>query len=124
MAGIQRMIVRRGQIWTVRLDPMIANEQAGTRPCVVISADRFNALPIRQCIIVPLTSRHRGLPHHIAVADDGGLARPSWAMCEAIRAVSAERLGSHVGSADQATTNAIARQIAQWLELGPQTPAS
>jgi mRNA interferase MazF len=118
MAGIQHMNVRRGQIWTVRLDPTVANEQAGVRPCVVISADRFNALPIRQCIIVPLTSRHRRLPHHIAVADGGGLARPSWAMCEAIRAVSTERLGSVVGSADQATTDAIARQIGRWLELG------
>ncbi len=111
------MSARRGEIWTVRLDPTVANEQAGIRPCIVISADRFNALPIRQCIVVPLTSRNRGLPHHVAVADDGGLARPSWAMCEAIRAVSTQRLGSLIGSADQGSTDAIARQIGRWLEL-------
>jgi len=112
-------MVRRGHIWTVRLDPTVANEQAGTRPCVVVSADRFNALPIRQCIVVPLTRRDRRLPHPIAVVDDGGLRRPSWALCEAIRAVSIQRFSSLIGTADQATTDAITRQICRWLELGP-----
>jgi len=109
------MIVRRGQIWTVSLDPIVANEQAGTRPCVVVSVDRFNSLPIRQSIVVPLTSRDRQLPHHIRVADDGGLDRPSWAMCEAVRAVSNQRFGRLVGMANQSTTDSIADQITRWL---------
>jgi mRNA interferase MazF len=107
---------RQGQIWSVRLDPAVANEQAGTRPCIVVSADRFNALPIRHCLVVPLTSRDRRLPHHIAVIDDGGLTRPSWAMCEAVRSVSARRLGAVIGSADRATTEAVIRQVGRWLE--------
>ncbi|MBV8541154.1 MAG: type II toxin-antitoxin system PemK/MazF family toxin [Pseudonocardiales bacterium] len=82
------MSVARGQIWSVELDPTTANEQRGTRPCVVVSIDRFNALPIRQAIVVTLTTRERGFPRHIAITDDGGLNRPSWAMCEAVRAVS------------------------------------
>lgn len=110
------MRARRGQIWSVALDPGRANEQAGTRPCVVVSADRFNKLPIGHCIVVPLTSRDRRLPHHIAVTDDGGLQRPSWAMCEAVRSVSVQRFGILIGTADSATTEAVARQVSRWIE--------
>jgi mRNA interferase MazF len=115
MAGVQRVTVLRGHIWLVALDPTVANEQRGTRPCIVVSGDRFNALPIRLAIVVPLTSRHRGLPHHISVADDGGLERPSWAMCEAVRAVSIQRFGRIIGTATDETLRAITDQLLLWL---------
>ncbi len=109
------MRVAHGQVWSVTLDPTVANEQRGTRPCVIVSIDRFNALPIRQAIVVPLTSRDRGFPHHIAVADDGGLSRPSWAMCEAVRAVSLDRFGRHISTANSITVAAITNQLTLWL---------
>lgn len=109
------MRVGHGQVWSVTLDPTVANEQRGTRPCVVVSTDRFNALPIRQALVVPLTSRERGFPHHIAVTDDGGLNRPSWAMCEAIRAVSLERFGLLISTADKHTLAEITHQLVLWL---------
>ncbi len=31
------MRVAHGQVWSVTLDPTVANEQRGTRPCVVVS---------------------------------------------------------------------------------------
>lgn len=110
------MRARRGQIWAVTLDPTLANEQARTRPCIVVSFDRFNKLPIGHCIVVPLTSRDRRLPHHISVIDDGGLARPSWAMCEAVRSVSVRRFGALVATADSSTTEAVVRQVSRWIE--------
>lgn len=97
------------------LDPTVANEQRGTRPCVVVSTDRFNTLPIRQAIVVPLTTRERGFPHHIAVTDDGGLNRSSWAMCEAVRAVSLERFSQLIGTANSPTLDAITDQLVLWL---------
>jgi mRNA interferase MazF len=107
--------VEHGQVWLVTLDPTVANEQAGTRPCLVVSVNEFNALPIRQAIIVPLTTRDRGFPHHIPVDDDGGLNRPSWAMCEAVRAVSTTRFGRLIGTAEQHTINVVIDQVALWL---------
>ena len=109
------MTVARGHIWLVGLDPTVANEQRGTRPCLVTSVDRFDAMPIRQAIVVPLTTRDRGFPHHIAVVDDGGLNRASWAMCEAVRAVSTERFGRLIGSADERTLQHVADQLMLWL---------
>lgn len=111
------MRIAYGQVWSVTLDPTVANEQAGTRPCVVVSADRFNSLPIRHAIIVPLTTRQRDLPHHVAVIDDGGLDRPSWAMCEAVRALSTRRFQRLIGIASSDTVDAIARRLGLWLGL-------
>lgn len=110
------MRVLQGHIWSVTLDPTVANEQAGTRPCIVVSTDRFNRMPIRHAVIVPLTTRERGFPHHIRVVDDGGLIRPSWAMCEAMRTVSTQRFGRLLGTASPETTAAITRQLALWLD--------
>jgi mRNA interferase MazF len=107
--------VGHGQIWTVGLDPTRANEQSGVRPCVVVSVDRYNAMPIRHAIVVPLTTRERGFPHHIAISDDGGLARASWAMCEAVRAVSVDRFGRLIGTASRATMAAVTEQLVRWL---------
>lgn len=97
------------------LGTAMANEQRGTRPCVIVSIDRFNALPIQQAIVVPLTTRDRGFPHHIAVADDGGLNQPSWAMCEAVRSVSLERFGQLISTANSITVAAITNQLTLWL---------
>lgn len=113
------MRVERGQVWSVALNPIVANEQSGTRPCLVVSVDQFNALPIRQAVIVPLTTRDRGFPHHIRVHDDGGLNRPSWAMCEAVRAVSTTRFGRLISTAEERTIEAVTSQLAFWL--GSQT---
>ena len=112
------MRVGHGQIWSVELSPTVANEQRGVRPCVVVSVDRFNALPIQHAIVVPLTTRERGFPHHIRVTDDGGLNRDSWAMCEAVRAVSAERFGRLIGTASDLTMTAIGAQLMLWLDRG------
>jgi mRNA interferase MazF len=107
--------VLRGHIWLVTLDPTIANEQRGSRPCIVVSTHRFNSLPIRQAIVVPLTSRERGLPHHIPVVDDGGLDRLSWAMCEAVRAVTTQRFGPLISTATEETLTRITDQLSLWI---------
>ena len=110
------MRAAHGQIWTMTFSPTTANEQAGDRPCIVISANRFNALPIEHAIVVPLTTRRRDLPHHVPVVDsDGGLDRASWAMTEAIRSVSTRRFGRLIGNASNDTLGAIERCVRLWF---------
>lgn len=107
---------QQGQIWTVDLNPTIANEQRSVRPCLVVSSDLYNGMPIKHAVVVPLTSRDRGLAHHIPVADDGGLQRPSWAMCEALRSVSTLRFGDLVGAATEETLGTVTARIKMWFE--------
>ncbi len=47
--------MKRGDIYVVSLDPGEGHEQRGTRPVLVISSDRFNALT-RLPIVVPITT--------------------------------------------------------------------
>jgi mRNA-degrading endonuclease toxin of MazEF toxin-antitoxin module len=47
--------VKRGDIYLVSLDPTQGHEQQGTRPVLVVSPDRFNALT-RVPIVVPITT--------------------------------------------------------------------
>lgn len=81
----------------------------------MVSGNQFNELAIRHAVVVPLTPRERGFPHHIPVADDGGLTRPSWAMCEAVRAVSTQRLGHRIGMASAETVAKTVDQLTLWL---------
>jgi mRNA-degrading endonuclease toxin of MazEF toxin-antitoxin module len=47
--------VKRGDIYLVSLDPTLGHEQQGTRPVLVVSPDRFNALT-KAPIVVPITT--------------------------------------------------------------------
>jgi mRNA-degrading endonuclease toxin of MazEF toxin-antitoxin module len=47
--------VKRGDIYLVSLDPTLGHEQQGTRPVLLVSPDRFNAVT-RVPIVVPITS--------------------------------------------------------------------
>lgn len=50
-------MIRRGEVWLVRLDPTVGSELKKTRPCVVVSPDGLNHLPVH--VVVPLTSGSR-----------------------------------------------------------------
>ena len=85
--------IRRGEVWLADLHPSRGHEQSGQRPVLVVSADPFNQSPAGLVIAVPFTTRHRGIPTHIEVRPpDGGLRDLSFAMCEQLRALAADRL--------------------------------
>ncbi|MCI0343661.1 MAG: type II toxin-antitoxin system PemK/MazF family toxin [Planctomycetales bacterium] len=84
----------RGEVWLADLDPTRGREQAGRRPVLVLSVDRFNAGPAGLIIAIPLTSRLRGWTGHVPIVPpEGGLRVPSAAMCEALRSLDRSRLG-------------------------------
>lgn len=81
------------QLWWVDLGNPIGHEQGGLRSALVVGSAAHCRFPIDMALIVPLTTRDRGLDHHVRIASsESGLARPSWARTEDIRAVSTERL--------------------------------
>ena len=84
-----------GEVWLADLEPTRGNEQAGQRPVLVVSTDRFNQGRSRLVVAVPFTTRRRDLPIHVEVRPpDGGLREVSFAMCEQIRSIAIDRLGS------------------------------
>ena len=45
--------------------PKAGTEQGGIRPALVVSVSRFNAIPHRPRIVVPITSTDKGLSNHV-----------------------------------------------------------
>ena len=93
------MDVARGDIWLIYLDPTKGKEQAGNRPALVVSDDRLNQSAAGLVIIVPLTSRNKGIDSHIPLdPEQDDIKAPSYVVCEQIRAISKERLKKRWGA--------------------------
>lgn len=83
---------KAGEIWNINFDPQVGREQAGIRPALVISHDRFNWVPNGLHIVVPITGTDRGLAYHVPViAPEGGLSQDSQIMCEQEKSQSVDR---------------------------------
>lgn len=80
------------QVWLADFGTPTGSEPGGTRPTVIVGSKDHCRFPIQMALVVPLTSRDRGLPHHIAVSStEAGLSRPSWARTDDIRVISTTR---------------------------------
>jgi len=104
--------VTSGDILLCDLNPVAGREQGGMRPVVVVSHDRYSVIP-GLFLAVPLTTRNRGLDHHVTVfADDRtGLKQVSYAMTEQVRAISELRAGRRLGRVNSQTLTAISRYL-------------
>jgi mRNA interferase MazF len=108
------MTARVGEVWLVDLSPVIAKEQGGLRPCLVISADHYNAMRIAHAIVAPMTTRDRGLPHHVPVIGNG-FDHPSYVMPESIRALSTTRFIRQLGDASPHTLETVRRHVRRFI---------
>ena len=108
----------RGEIWTVDLDPTRGHEQAGKRPALVLSTDLFNEGPAGLVIVLPVTSKAKGIPFHVAIdPPEGGVKIRSFIKCEDIRSVATERLSKRWGGVSQATLDAVEDRVRILLDL-------
>jgi mRNA interferase MazF len=111
--------IRRGEVWLADLNPTRGREQTGQRPVLIVSADPFNRSPAGLVIAIPFTTRRRGIPTHIEVTPpDGGLRETSFAMCEQVRALAADRLASRpFGSVSSAVLRTVEDRLRLLLVL-------
>lgn len=112
------MSARRGEVWLVDFGEPIGREQAGRRPAVVVSADPLNESPAGVVIVVPTTTRPRGLPSHVEIDPDGsGMDEVSYAKCEDVRSISEQRLIARLGTVPTSEMFQIERVIRFLLDL-------
>jgi len=94
----------RGEIWLAELAPTRGHEQTGCRPVLIISENTFNRGPADLVIVLPVTSRVRGIPTHVPITPpEGGLKTPSVILCEGVRSIAKERLLQQFGCVSPAT---------------------
>lgn len=89
--------ILRGDIWWANLDPIIGNEQAGTRPVLIISHDIFNERS-GTVIALAITSQQpsAGFPLTLQLLS-ANLSKQSWVKISQIRTLSVKRLSGRLG---------------------------
>jgi len=113
------MIIRRGEVLLVDLEPVKGSEQGKTRPCLVIQNDVGNrASPTT--IVASITSKiEREYPFMVHVArGDGGLPKDSTVLCNQLRTISVdERVIKKLGSLKQETMEKVDEALKTSLGL-------
>jgi mRNA interferase MazF len=98
----------RSEVWLADLNPIRGREQAGMRPCLVVSVNLFNQSPAELVIVVPLTTKEKNIRTHVPLLPpEGGVREQSFIKCEDVRSISTERLTSRWGVVAPATMNQI-----------------
>jgi mRNA interferase MazF len=90
--------IARGEVWLANLNPVKGHEQAGKGPCLVISVDLFNQGASGLVVVLPITSKEKGIPFHVELnPPEGGLRVRSFIKCEDVRSISIERFEERWG---------------------------
>lgn len=101
----------QGEIWDCELDPVAGHEQAGRRPCLVVSIDAIGKGPSGLAIVVPISrSNYNRLDVRIE-PPEGGLVAVSYALPYQVRAISRTRLAKRRGRATNDTLTEVLARI-------------
>jgi mRNA interferase MazF len=114
----ERVGTRSGDIWSINLDPIVGREQAGVRPALIVSVDKFNHGPAGLVVVLPITSKDKSQPFHVQIKPpEGGLSVISFIKCDDIRSVSKQRLKRFLGTVSVQTVAEVEVRIRILLNL-------
>ena len=106
---MNKLNVRRGDIYYADLSPVVGSEQGGMRPVLIVQNDVGNKYSptVIAAAITSKTSKSK-LPTHIEVyADKYGLAKDSVILLEQIRTIDKTRLKEKMGHLDDYVMNQV-----------------
>lgn len=121
--SVNKVNIRRGDIYYADLSPVIGSEQGGIRPVLIVQNDIGNKYS-PTVIAAAITSRtgKSKLPTHIEVyADKYGLARDSVILLEQIRTLDKKRLKEKMGHLDEDVMGQVNDAIT--VSFGLEDPA-
>jgi mRNA interferase MazF len=111
---------RRGDIWTVDLEPVIGSEQGKARPALIIQNDIGNEYsPV--LIVAAITSGDRAR-YDVQVevkAPEGGVRHDSIVLLNQVRTIDKERVGRYWGHLSAQTMKQVDEAIRISLGLVP-----
>ena len=112
--------MKRGEIYTARLEPVERSEQAGTRPVIIVSRDAIN-LHSPVVLTVPCTTYKPGkrvFPTQVLIEkSEGGLSRDSIAMADQVRVLAKPRLIKLLGNLSATKLKELNRALAIALDI-------
>ena len=108
----------RGEIWLIDLNPVRGREQAGQRPCLIISVDLFNHGPAELIVMLPITSKKKNIPFHVTlIPPEGNINVESYIKCEDIRSASRNRLIKKIGLVSDQTMAQVEDRLRILMDL-------
>jgi mRNA interferase MazF len=108
------VVVQRGSVWWVDLDPARGGEIRMTRPAVVLSADGLNRAR-RTVVIVPLSTGPSARPPIVVAMPSVG--EGSVAVCDQLRAVDKTRLTRTAAALSREDLRAVEHGVRAVLQL-------
>lgn len=91
--------MQRGDVFLVKLDPVVGSELGKTRPAVVVQNDLANRNSPTVTVVPVSSNVERIYPFQVLLrASEGGLERDSKALCEQVRTVARVRFGVRLGT--------------------------
>ena len=117
---MSQRLFRRGEIWTVDLEPVVGSEQGKARPALIIQNDIGNQYsPV--LIVAAITSGERAR-YDVQVevrAPEGGLHHNSIVLLNQIRTIDKRRVGRYWGRLSLQTMQRVDEAIKISLGLVP-----
>ena len=101
--AVDRVLITRGDVHLVRLDPTLGSEILKTRPCVVISPDELNQ-HLRTVLVAPMTTGGHAYPWRIPCRFQN---RSGFVAIDQLRTVDGERLVKRLGRLSSGTTTEV-----------------
>lgn len=117
---MNKLNIRRGDIYYADLSPVVGSEQGGIRPVLIVQNDVGNKYS-PTVIAAAITSRtdKSKLPTHIDVfADKFGLEKNSVILLEQIRTLDKKRLREKMGHLDESVMDKVNSAISVSFGLG------
>lgn len=109
----------RGTVVLVELDPTVGHEQRSVRPCVAVSDSTVNAdqrFPL--IAVVPVTGTDGvGALYPVLATGSSGLAKPSFALVDHLRAIDKRRIRRMFGQVSSAELANIDQGLQLFLGL-------
>jgi mRNA interferase MazF len=101
------LVMSRGEVHLIRLDPTLGSEIQKTRPCVVVSPDELNE-HLRTVIVAPMTTSGRAYPWRIRCRFQN---RSGYIVLDQLRTVDRERLVKRLGMLTPTTLGGVLRGL-------------
>lgn len=118
LAGDDKLIVKRGDVFFADLSPVVGSEQGGTRPVLIIQNDignRFSPTVIIAAITAQIQKAK--LPTHVEIdAKKYGFERDSVILLEQLRTIDKSRLTDRITQLDDALMEKV--DVALAISLG------
>ena len=111
--SVNKLTIKRGDIYYADLSPVIGSEQGGVRPVLIVQNDvgnRFSPTVIAAAITSQQSKAK--LPTHISInAVNCGLSKESVVLLEQVRTIDKKRLKEKMGAVDEGSMDEINRAI-------------